>query len=120
MAHLPEALLPERRKRRSYISGQLFQHEVNSKNPYGKKLFLRLNHGQYILNLGLKIRQGDVWCAVYELQSPEDLCHDLQSYLQDMSPELVEMLGGKKDFYERSEESVGYWVGVIRRAVQKV
>ncbi|MFK3809792.1 hypothetical protein ACI1VO_23255, partial [Escherichia coli] len=28
--------------------------------------------------------------------------------------------GGKKDFYERSEESVGYWVGVIRRAVQKV
>lgn len=120
VAHLPEALLPERRKRRSYISGQLFQHEVNSKNPYGKKLFLRLNHGQYILNPGLKIRQGDVWCAVYELQSPEDLCHDLQSYLQDMSPELVEMLGGKKDFYERSEESVGYWVGVIRRAVQKV
>lgn len=58
VAHLPEALLPGRRKRRSYISSQLSQHEVNSKHPYGKKLFLRLNHGQYILNPGLKIRQG--------------------------------------------------------------
>lgn len=119
VVHLPEALLPERRKRRSYISSQLSQHEVNSKNPYGKKLFLRLNHGQYILNPGLKIRKGDVWRAVYELQSPEDLGHDLQTYLQDMSPELVDMLGGKKGFYERSEKSVGYWVGGIRRAAQK-
>ncbi|EPW0814652.1 hypothetical protein ACWBET_004756, partial [Shigella sonnei] len=75
--------------------------------------------GQYILNPGLKIRQGDVWRAVYELQSPEDLGHDLQTYLQDMSPELVDMLGGKKGFYERSEKSVGYWVGGIRRAAQK-
>ena len=116
VAHLPEALLPERRKRRNYISSQLSQHEVNSKNPYGKKLFLRLNHGQYILNPGLKIRQGDVWCAVYELQSPEDLGHDLQTYLQDMSPEFVEILGGRKDFYKHSEEVVGYWVEVIRRA----
>ncbi|EIR7866671.1 hypothetical protein LXL94_004474, partial [Shigella sonnei] len=56
---------------------------------------------------------------VYELQSPEDLGHDLQTYLQDMSPELVDMLGGKKGFYERSEKSVGYWVGGIRRAAQK-
>lgn len=119
VVHLPEALLPERRKRRSYISSQPSQHEVNSKNPYGKKLFLRLNHGQYILNPGLKIRKGDVWRAVYELQSPEDLGHDLQTYLQDMSPELVDMLGGKKGFYERSEKSVGYWVGGIRRAAQK-
>lgn len=52
-----------------------------------------------------------MWRAVYELQSPEDLGHDLQTYLQDMSPELVDMLGGKKGFYERSEKSVGYWVG---------
>ena len=119
VAHLPEALLPGRRKRRSYISSQLSQHEVNSKHPYGKKLFLRLNHGQYILNPGLKIRQGERWCAVYALQSPEDLGHDLQTYLQDMSPELVKILGGKKDVYKYSEEAVGYWAEMIRRAAQK-
>lgn len=39
VAHFPEALLPERRRRRNYISSQLSQHEVNSKNPYGKSCF---------------------------------------------------------------------------------
>ncbi|HAH4747559.1 TPA: hypothetical protein HH167_004885, partial [Escherichia coli] len=59
------------------------------------------------------------WCAVYALQSPEDLGHDLQTYLQDMSPELVKILGGKKDVYKYSEEAVGYWAEMIRRAAQK-
>ncbi|HBI9449787.1 TPA: hypothetical protein K9Q58_004942, partial [Escherichia coli] len=52
-------------------------------------------------------------------QSPEDLGHDLQTYLQDMSPELVKILGGKKDVYKYSEEAVGYWAEMIRRAAQK-
>lgn len=115
VAHFPEALLPERRRRRNYISSQLSQHEVNSKNPYGKKLFLRLRHGQYILNPGLKIRQNDGWYPVYDLQSPEDLGHDLQTYLQDMPPYILEILGGRKDVYEQSKGSVGYWVAMIRR-----
>ena len=119
VAHLPDELLPERRKKRNYISRLLSQHEVNSRNPYGKKLFLRLNHGQYILNPELKFRQGDTWYAVYELQPPENLGCDLQTFLQGFPPGLADFRQIKRDFYERTEKIIAYWVAVIRRTDQK-
>lgn len=113
VAGLPDALLPAQRKRRNYISSLLSLHEVRSRNSGGKKLFLRLNHGQYILNPGLKIRRGDVWYAVYDLQPPEDLGNDLQTLLPHMSPE------DRIFFYEHSEKVIGQRTKEIRRVAQK-
>ena len=63
----PEVLVKEFRKKRSYIASILAKNEVNSNNPYNRKLFLRARRGMYILNPALKIKQGDRWLNVYEL-----------------------------------------------------
>ncbi|HEB6949669.1 TPA: AAA family ATPase [Salmonella enterica subsp. enterica serovar Hvittingfoss] len=116
VAHLPDELLPERRKRQSYISSLLSQHEVCSKNAYGKKLFLRLRRGQYILNPVLKIRQGEDWVPVYQQLSLEDMSTDLQTLLQGYPEWRGDFHETKRDYHERTENIIAYWVGVIRKA----
>jgi hypothetical protein len=63
----PEIVVKEFRKKRSYIASILAKNELNSNNPYNRKLFLRVRRGIYILNPALKIKQGDRWLNVYEL-----------------------------------------------------
>ncbi len=70
---LPEAVLPERRKKPSYISGILSSNEVNRDYAYNRKLFVRIRRGHYILNPQLKLRQGDRWVPVHERLPLEDL-----------------------------------------------
>ena len=70
---LPEEVLPERRKKQSYISSILSGNEVDRDAPYNRKLFKRIRRGHYIINPGMKLRQGEEWKAVYELLNPEDL-----------------------------------------------
>ncbi len=65
MDSLPESVIPDYRKRRTYISALLSKNEVDSSNPFGKKLLIRKNRGHYILNLGLSIRQKEVWIDIY-------------------------------------------------------
>ncbi len=65
MDFLPESVIPDYRKRRTYISALLSKNEADSSNPFGKKLLTRKNRGHYILNLGLSIRQKEVWIDIY-------------------------------------------------------
>ncbi|WP_257294244.1 UvrD-helicase domain-containing protein [Endozoicomonas sp. YOMI1] len=70
---LPDEVLPERRKKQSYISSILSGNEVDRDAPYNRKLFKRIRRGHYIINPGIKLRQGEEWIAVHNLLSPEDL-----------------------------------------------
>lgn len=64
MAYLPDSVIPEYRKRRSYISSLLSKNEVDSTNPYCRKLFRRKRTGHYILSPKLSIRVKDRWLDV--------------------------------------------------------
>lgn len=116
VAHLPDDLLPERRKRQSYISSLLSQHEARSKNAYGKKLFLRLRHGQYILNPALKFRQGENWVPVYQQLDLEDMGADLQALLQGYPEWRGDFHETKRDYHERTGNIIAYWAGIISKA----
>ena len=61
MASLLDSVIAEYRKKRQYISGLLAKNEINSQNPYNKKLFKRTKKGCYLLNPEIQIRQKDEW-----------------------------------------------------------
>jgi len=73
LAGLPERVLPARRKRRPYISSILSKNEADGRDPYNRKLFVRLQRGHYILNPRLKLRDGEQWRPLYACLPPEDL-----------------------------------------------
>jgi hypothetical protein len=63
---LPEAAIRGERRRRAYLSGVLARNEVGRDHPYNRRLFLRIAHGQYVLNPRLELRSGDAFVRVYE------------------------------------------------------
>ena len=70
---LPDSVLSKKRKRQAYISSVLSSNEVNRDFKYNRKLFKRIKYGHYMINPGLKLRQGEDWISVYQLLKPEDL-----------------------------------------------
>jgi hypothetical protein len=75
--HFPESVAPARRKKRSYISSILSKNEVSREGPYNRKLFLRVRHGQYLINPQLALRVEGGWRRIYELLSLERLAGQL-------------------------------------------
>jgi hypothetical protein len=73
LAHFPEDVVPARRKQRTYLSSILSKNEVNRQDPYNRKLFLRVRHGQYLLNPDLALRVEGEWRRIYRLLVPERL-----------------------------------------------
>jgi len=67
LQHFPEHVIPERRKKRPYLSSILSKNEVNRDDPYNRFLFVRVRHGRYILNPLLEIDVNDEWINVYDL-----------------------------------------------------
>ena len=67
--HFPDHILPARRKKRAYISSILSKNEVSREGKYNRKLFLRMKHGQYIVNPCLCLRVEGEWVRIYELLS---------------------------------------------------
>lgn len=47
---MPDYILPEYRRQRTYVNSLLAAHEVDSNNPYNKRLFKRVRRGSYIVN----------------------------------------------------------------------
>lgn len=79
IADYPETIIPEYRKKRSYISSILAKNEVFGSNPYNSKLFFRINRGEYLLNATLALQVNEKWVNVYELMNavkPEILTED--------------------------------------------
>lgn len=65
----PENMLPNYRKNQTYISAMLAKNEINSSNPYNRKLFFRTIRGCYVLNPALDVFVNETWINVYELTS---------------------------------------------------
>jgi hypothetical protein len=80
--HFPESVVPGRRKKRSYISSILSKNELSRKGPYNRKLFLRVRHGQYLINPQLALRVEGDWRRVYELLSLDRLAGQLRDPLR--------------------------------------
>jgi len=67
LANFPSHVLPERRKKRAYISSILSKNEYQGGDKYNRKLFWRIKHGQYLPNPKLSIRIQDQWYRIYDL-----------------------------------------------------
>jgi len=65
VASLSDSIIPDYRKKRTYISALLSKNECDSTNPYNKKLFRRKRTGNYILNPKLAIRLKEEWIDIY-------------------------------------------------------
>jgi hypothetical protein len=98
LGHFPESVVPARRKKRAYISSILSKNEVSREDRYNRKLFLRVSHGQYLLNPELALRVEGEWRRIYELLSPERLAGQLQ--------EPVHWAGRVWDFNAQRERAV--------------
>ncbi|WP_252179551.1 ankyrin repeat domain-containing protein [Endozoicomonas sp. 4G] len=94
---LPDSVLPERRKKQTYISGILSTNEVDRDHRYNRKLFKRIRRGHYILNPNLKLRftikQEETWVGIYDL---------LQ--LDDLDVNYTAMLGGDQEHQKLMRE----------------
>ncbi len=67
LRHFPEHVIPERRKKRSYLSSILSKNEVNRDGPYNRFLFVRVRRGRYILNPLMDIEVDGEWINVYDI-----------------------------------------------------
>lgn len=68
---LPGSVIPDYRRKRSYISALLSKNEIDCANPYCKKLFKRKRTGHYILNPNICIRLKEEWIDIYRLAGVE-------------------------------------------------
>ncbi|WP_295585439.1 ankyrin repeat domain-containing protein [uncultured Lamprocystis sp.] len=71
--HFPESVVPARRKKRPYVSSILSKNEASREGPYNRKLFTRLQHGQYLINPRLALRMEGDWRGIYDLLVPDRL-----------------------------------------------
>lgn len=73
VAEYPDTVLPDYRKKRSYISANLAKNEIDSSNPWNRKLFIRVERGYYVLNPGLEIFIENKWQNVYDIMRIEKI-----------------------------------------------
>ncbi|MDZ7743732.1 MAG: hypothetical protein U5Q03_18865 [Bacteroidota bacterium] len=71
VAEYPDTVLPDYRKKRSYISANLAKNEIDGSNPWNRKLFIRVERGFYVLNPGLEIFIENQWRNVYDVMRIE-------------------------------------------------
>jgi hypothetical protein len=71
LEQFPESVVPDFRKDRKYINAMLARNEIDSKQPYNHKLWMRLRNGHYVLNPDLQVAAGEEWVPVYRLMNAE-------------------------------------------------
>ena len=64
---VPAHVISQARRRRSYLSGVLARNEVARDYAWNRRLFLRVQHGLYVLNPRLRMQVGEQWTPVYDL-----------------------------------------------------
>jgi hypothetical protein len=82
LAHFPESIVPERRKKRPYISSILSKNEVRRDDRYNRKLFLRIRQGQYLINPRLLLRIEGEWRSIYSVLEPMRLAGQLRDLIR--------------------------------------
>lgn len=82
----PPRILPERRRRRGYLSGVLARNEVTRGYAYNRKLFARVGHGYYVPSPALSVRAADAWTPLYDRLYPPELDRytKLRSRIEDI------------------------------------
>jgi hypothetical protein len=76
MQHFPGSVVPPYRKKREYLLSLLAKHEIDSANPYNKKIFKRVSRGYYVLNPGLSVLLDDQWVSVVDIFKSRDFSED--------------------------------------------
>ena len=66
ISNYPELIMPDYRKRKTYLSSILAKNETDSKNPYNNALFIRIERGYYCINPELAVLVEDNWGNIYE------------------------------------------------------
>ena len=74
--HFSESVIPQYRKKREYLLSLLAKHEVDGKNPYNKKIFKRVERGNYVLNPGLQILSDQQWISVRTISVNQDISEE--------------------------------------------
>ncbi len=98
LSHFPDAVVPARRKKRSYISSILSKNEINREDKYNRKLFRRIKHGHYIINPGLSVWVENEWRNIYDLLSLDLLGYQRREtfgaydYFYDPNPHMQQRL----------------------------
>jgi hypothetical protein len=100
----PDTFLPGYRKKRTYLSANLSKHEIDSKNPYNKKLFKRLYRGYYALNPELAVWVNDAWKNVYEIMQSYEVKvptqEEKEKFLEEYRKRLREERGWFDDEFD--------------------
>ena len=73
--HMPTSVLPERRKKRAYLSSILSKNEIDKDDKHNRKLFYRIKRGSYLFNPSLSIKVEGEWVNIYDLLSIDKLAH---------------------------------------------
>jgi len=71
--YFSESVIPQYRKKREYLLALLAKHEVDGKNPYNKKIFKRVDRGNYVLNPGLQNLCNEQWISVSSISGNQDI-----------------------------------------------
>ncbi len=69
----PASVLPERSRRRGYLSGVLSRNELTRDYAYNRRLFARTAHGYYVPNPAVALRAGEAWVPLYDRLHPPQL-----------------------------------------------
>ena len=113
--HFPESVVPARRKKRSYLSSILSKNEVSRQGPYNRKLFLRISHGQYLINPDLALRVSGEWRRIYQLLVSERLAGERVDPLYwngqvlDMNEHREDAIAGLRRMIEALDAGKGAW-----------
>jgi hypothetical protein len=103
--HVPDAVLPERRKKRAYISSILSKNEIRRDERYNRKLFVRVSHGHYLFNPDLAVKIGGEWLNIYDLVSIDRLeCKPLEEkdwWDRDYNARLDKIMATQKDHLKK-------------------
>ena len=98
--NIPNCVLPERRKKRAYLSSILSKNEVDKEDRTNRKLFMRVKRGAYLFNPNLSIKVEGEWVNIYDLLSIDKLAlrhrEQQQWWYSDMNERLAGVLEHNK------------------------
>jgi hypothetical protein len=108
--HFSGVVLPEYRKRRTYLLSLLSKHEVQSNNPYNKQIFKRVERGHYTLNPKLKIWCNNRWMTTDEIFENYDVSvKEIKNYKMEKHIKEMEEWTRKFEQEKQKRERNGYY-----------
>jgi hypothetical protein len=119
IATYPINIIPEFRKKRSYVSSILSKNELFGSSAYNSKLFFRISHGEYMLNSGIEMMVNDKWVNVYDIigmEKPEILTEDqkIKRFMENIEIERNAFLEREKNLKSQLAKNTGGYGRITR------